>query len=425
MAVYELTSISRKVAFRNELRERAITAAEAFLAGDNVTKERFSEIQKRYQVRLSNEVIRIYNSDDVPVFIYDTARYWSNQLINKVRQRKEYFFEVGDRECCGIYYHDNQGDYVIISSAIDIGSNHRLGSLGLVLFIVFLFTLAIIYFSGQLFARNALRPILEVIKQVQGISALNLHLRVNEGNRKDEISELAVTFNNLLVRLENSFEMQQSFVSNASHELRTPITSLIGEIEVMLNRPRSIAEYEESLERLLEQSERLKEITNSLLDLAYAGSEIIQKEDVRIDELIWELKKHFDDKFKHPVIDVQMNNLPVEPELLVIKGNKQLLFIALGNILSNAIKFSDGKKVTCVLNFRNNNLFIQVRDKGIGIDKSALNNIFQPFFRADNARGFSGQGIGLSLSEKIIRLHNGEISIESVINKGTTFTIFF
>lgn len=425
ITVFEFSSISSRAAFRTELKDRAITAAEVFLAGDNLTKSRFSQIQKRYEVKLPQEIIRVYNKFNQPEFIIDTSSHWPAANINKVRLKKELFFKVGQRECCGIYYHDNQGDYVIISSAIDSGSAERLNSLQLVLALTFFIALAIVYYLGQWFALNAFRPILGVISQVKGITASNLHLRVDEGRRQDEISQLALTFNDLLSRLENSFEMQKSFVSNASHELRTPITSFIGEIEVTLNRPRSTTEYQETLTRLLFQAERLNEITNSLFDLAYTGSEIDQKEEVRIDELLWDLKKHFEQKLNLNLIEVQMKNLPEEQSSLIIQGSRQLLFIALGNILSNALKFSNTEKVTCALTFRANKIIVQIQDRGIGIDKAVLAQIFQPFFRAENARAFTGQGIGLSLSEKIIHLHHGEISIESQVNKGTVFTIAF
>ncbi len=425
VTVYELTAVSRNLAFRNQLKERSITAAEVFLAGDNFTKERFGEIQKKYQVKLPQEVIRVYDKTNKPVFIADTAQFWASDFIGEVRRHKQLYFNIADRQCFGIYYHDNQGDYVIISSAIDTGTYQRLGSLQLVLFITLIITLTMVYFTGQWFALNALRPILGVMKQVQGITASNLHMRVDEGNGEDEISELAVTFNNLLSRLETSFDMQKSFVSNASHELRTPITAFIGELEVTLNRSRSSLEYQEVLKRLLSQAERLNEITNSLLDLAYAGSKVDAREDVRLDELIWDLKKHYNDKFGMQVIEVQMKNLPEEQELLIIPGNRQLLFIAIGNILSNAIKFSKGQKVVCSLIFKNKKMTITIQDKGIGIEKTALNQIFQPFFRAENARIFSGQGIGLSLSENIVNLHHGKITIDSELKKGTIFTIIF
>lgn len=425
VTVYELTAVSRNLAFKNQLKERAITAAEVFLAGDNFTKERFSEIQKKYQIKLPQEVIRAYDKSDRPVFITDTASFWAPHFIDDVRRHKQLYFNANDRQCFGIYYHDNQGDYVIISSAIDVGTYERLGSLELVLFITLVVTLTIVYFTGQWFALNALRPILGVMKQVQGITASNLHMRVDEGNGEDEIAELAVTFNNLLSRLETSFDMQKSFVSNASHELRTPITAFIGELEVTLNRSRSPDEYQEVLKRLLSQAERLNEITNSLLDLAYAGSKTDSTEDVRLDELIWDLKTHYDAKSGVPVIDVQMKSLPEEQAHLIIPGNRQLLFIAIGNILSNAIKFSKGQKVICSLIFKNQRLMIMIQDKGIGIEKTVLKQIFQPFFRAENARTFGGQGIGLSLSEKIINLHHGKITIETELNKGTVFTIVF
>lgn len=425
VTVFELSSISSRASFRTELKDRAITAAEVFLAGDNLTKSRFSQIQKKYEVKLPQEIIRIYNKFNRPEFITDSAAYWPPAIINKVRMNKELFFEIGNRECCGIYYHDNQGDYVIISSAINAESINQLNSLQLLMALAFFIALAIVYYLGQWFALIALKPILGVIKQVQGITASNLHLRVDEGHGQDELSQLAVTFNNLLSRLETSFDMQKSFVANASHELRTPITSFIGEIEVTLIKQRQISEYEETLQRLLTQAERLNDITNSLFDLSYTGSEIGQKEEVRIDELLWDLKKHFDEKLNTNQIDIQMRNLPQEQSFLVIPGSRQLLFIALGNIISNALKFSASERVTCSLDFRTTQMVIQIKDKGIGIDKTMRSQIFQPFFRAENARIFQGQGIGLALSERIINLHQGEISFESELNKGTIFTIAF
>jgi len=425
VAVYELTAISRKVAFRNQLKDRAVKAAEVFLASDNTTQARFAEIRREYLDKLPFEIIRAYDVNNKPVFIEDVPKYWNTGFVRQVRKNKELYFKIGNRECLGIDYHDNQGDYVVISSAIDTGSLQRLNSLKLVLVIVFGLSLAIVYFSGRWFARNALAPISGVIRQVQGISASNLHLRVDEGNKKDEISELAVTFNNLLGRLENSFEMQKSFVANASHELRTPITALIGEIEVTLNRERTPDDYRTSLGALLEQSEKLKAISDSMLDLAYAGTHFEDVEEIRVDELIWELKKHFDDKHKVPIVDVDMGELPEEPAGLVIRGNKNLLFIALSNILSNAIKFSNGNRITCILESRTSHLTIHVKDRGIGIEEAAIGRIFEPFFRAQNARTFGGQGIGLSLSEKIVQLHNGKITIVSELQKGTTFSVRF
>lgn len=425
VTVFELSSISSRASFRNELKDRAITAAEVFLAGDNLTKSRFSQIQKRYEVKLPQEIIRIYNKYNHPEFISDSAAYWPSAIINQVRRNKELFFEIGNRECCGIYYHDNQGDYVIISSAINTESINQLNSLELLMALTFFIALGIVYYLGQWFALIALKPILGVIKQVQGITASNLHMRVDEGHGQDELSQLALTFNHLLSRLETSFDMQKSFVSNASHELRTPITSFIGEIEVTLIKQRQISEYEETLQRLLTQAERLNDITNSLFELSYTGSEIGQKEEVRIDELLWDLKKHFDEKLHPNQIDVQMRNLPEDQSFLIIPGSKQLLFIAVGNIISNALKFSTSEKVTCSLDFRTTKMLIQIEDSGIGIDKAVSRQIYQPFFRAENARIFQGQGIGLALSEKIILLHQGQISFESELNKGTIFTIVF
>jgi signal transduction histidine kinase len=290
---------------------------------------------------------------------------------------------------------------------------------------IFIISLVGVYFLGWIFARNALSPISNLIKQVSKMGASNLHLRVREGKRKDEIGELARTFNNLISRLEESFEIQKAFVSGASHEFRTPITSLIGEIEVGLSKPRDNQAYIEILEKILEQAEKLNEITASLLNLTRTGNEFSNKEPVRLDQLIYDAIESLPPKWKPERIELSMNNLPDDPSELIVLANKNLLVMALGNILSNALKFSHGNKVNCTLFQNESKSCISIEDKGMGIREEDLNKIFQPFYRGQNAQGLEGTGIGLSLSEKIIKMYKGNIWVQSKIDLGTRFEISF
>ena len=416
---------NRKIDFYSRLNDRALTTAELFLAQDNLTKEKFKEVQKKYPQQLPHEIVGIYNEKDQSVFIPNTKKYWSTQIINQVRSSGHLSYQSGKKQVVGIYYIDNSGNFVVLASAIDDYGLSKINQLLWILGALFISTLIVVFFLSRLFAQIALRPISRVILEVKSISASNLNQRVGEGNGKDEISELAIHFNNLLEHLEKAFEMQRSFVSNASHELRTPITSIIGEIEVTLSKEREVMDYQKSLHSIFSEAERLKDITDSLLDLAQANFDISQvsNSNLRIDDLLWELRDDWKNKLDHFQLELQFNGLPTDESQLVIRGNKPLLSIAINNVLNNAFKFSNNKKVICRLEHKEKEIYIYIEDQGIGISEKSMQHIFQPFFRAENAREFSGYGIGLSFTEKIISLHRGKIFVDSKLYNGTTFLI--
>ncbi len=416
-------SIYRKLNFSNQLKQRAIIAAEAFLSKDNVTKEKFQEIQNKYQKAIPRELIALYDPKNKPVFIEKQGILYASAIIDEIRLRKELAFIKGDRECFGIYYHDNQGDFVIISSAVDLQGRKLVRFSLLIMGSALLLSLSGVYFLGLIFAKNALSPISNVIQQVSKMEANNLNARVEEGRRKDEIGLLAKTFNNLLSRLEKTFEMQKTFVSGASHEFRTPITSMIGELEVGLSKPREPKDYIIILENLLIQAEKLNEITESLLNLTRTGNEFFSKDPVRLDQLIFDTIDNLPKNLSANRIEIEFRDLPLDYSDLIIYANKSLLMVALGNILSNALKFSKDRKVFCCLYYKDQHNFIEVKDQGIGMELEEMNHIFQPFFRGKNARGFQGTGIGLSLTEKIIKMYQGDLLVESTLGLGTQFKI--
>jgi signal transduction histidine kinase len=266
-----------------------------------------------------------------------------------------------------------------------------------------------------------LKPINEIIDRVNKITDSNLNLRLSEGTGKDELAELAITFNNMLERLENAFELQQSFVASASHELRTPLTSIIGSIEVLLSRQRNTDEYKIVLQTVLEDAERLHKLSDGLLNIAQASSDInnIKMEYIRIDELLEESKNALQNQISESNMDLYFENMPANSEDLLIKGNKNLLMIAFENLLENANKFSENRNIKIILINSPESITVTISDSGIGIPEKDRKNIFQTFYRAENARSFSGSGVGLSLCQKIILLHNGTLSIQSELGKGT------
>jgi signal transduction histidine kinase len=314
---------------------------------------------------------------------------------------------------------------VVIASAIDKYGLSKLNYLKWIIIIGFFTSIGLTVFLGRKFSNRALKPMSDVVKQVDKITIASLNTRVNVGNGTDEIAQLAITFNQMLERLESAFEMQRSFVSNASHELRTPLTSITGHIEVSLMKPRTQPEYEAILESVLVDIKNLNALSNGLLDLAKASSDIsaIAIRTLRIDEILWETRAELLKRNKDYNISILFNE-QIEDELeLTVQGNDHLLKIAMINVMENACKYSADKSVTIVLSVVGKYVAAEFTDRGIGIDPAEIGQIFQPFFRASNGKNIAGNGLGLSLADKIIALHHGTISIVSELNKGTNVTI--
>jgi len=413
--------------FYSRLMDRAKIAAQVYLEADEISADSLSRVQQRSLKELPGEVTRFYNDKNTASFIKDRQQYWDSSVINLVRKRKQIEFTEGDRQTVGIYYNDNQGNFVILVSAMDVQGHKRIDDLVEIMLIMFIGVITALFFIGRWFAKKSLEPIDDIVDQMQQVRASNLSVRINEGNGKDEISKLAQNFNRLLKHLDNAFEVQQTFVTNASHELKTPVTSIIGEIEVSLNKARTPEEYQQTLKSVLNDAEGLNETITSLMELAQVDMSYTQAvtSPVAIDELIWEIADQWTNKFGKGAFAVSVQHLPDDPEKLLIPANKALLSIALNNIISNAYKYSNNRRVQCDLFADNSRISITITDTGIGIPADEMEKIFKSFYRGANVKDFNGSGIGLYITTKIISLYNGIISVKSDPGKGAAITINF
>lgn len=310
-------------------------------------------------------------------------------------------------------------------SAENYFATHHLSFLRNILFggiflIVLITILLSIYFS-----RHVFDPIKQIMHKVRQISTENIHLRLEEQDNNNEISALTATFNDLLNRIETAFETQKNFISNASHELSTPLTAIIGEADVALIKERKVEDYQAVLQNILLQAERLDQITKSLLFLAqtgYKGKKIIF-EIVRMDEVLWEVKTLIDRMNPQNQITLDLNLLPEDHKKLKVNGNRQLLQLALANIFTNACKYSHNKPVIVYIASSNDQVIIVIKDQGVGIPEAEMPFIYDPFFRASNTKLFEGYGIGLPLARNIVKLHEGTLTVSSEVNIGTTVQI--
>lgn len=289
----------------------------------------------------------------------------------------------------------------------------------LILMGIEIFIILIFIPKGAKSIRKILKPIDVMNETVKNITINHLDTRLNIGGTQNELKDLSITFNNMLDRIQRSFESENQFVSDASHELRTPIAVLQGYIK-MLDRWGKNDEkvLEESIEAIKSETENMKLLVEKLLFLARGdkNTQQVNKETFKLNELIEEVYKETKMIDNKHVIRLESN------ENLDIFADKHLLKEALRVFIDNSIKYTpDGGSVT-ISSFLNNGLAnISIRDTGIGISQEDLPKVFDRFYRADKARTREngGTGLGLSIAKWIIMKHQGEITVESTLNEGT------
>ena len=263
------------------------------------------------------------------------------------------------------------------------------------------------------------------MSEVDAIGVSNLDVRVTEGNGKDELARLSQTFNKMLERLEVAFKTQKNFIANASHELRTPLTVITGQLDVIMMRKRNNEDYRKTISSVLEDIKNLNHISNRLLLLAQTSSEFSEADfsAMRIDDILWQARKEILKRHENYKVHLNFSEIFDDELKLTINGNELLIKTALGNLIDNGCKYSGNHTSEILIDHENNHVIMHFSDNGIGIPEDEINMIFQPFYRAKNAIGIRGHGIGLSLADKIIGLHNGNIKVRSEVSKGTEFTL--
>lgn len=427
LAIYYFSADFRKNDFNTRLEEKALTTAKLLLEVKEVDSLLLKIIDKNTINVLEDEKIVIYNQANKQIYKSSDKITENTEaaILNQVRTQKKIRYVKNNNEHVGVIFSFEDKDYVIIASAYDKYGFMELKNLKIILIIGLFSSFLLTFLAGLFYSGRAMKPILGVIKQVTKISALHLDSRVDEGNGKDEIARLAITFNNMLSRLEQAFENQRQFVSSVSHELRTPLTSLTGQLEVTLMKERETTEYETLLKSMLEDIKTLNSLSNGLLELAHSNIDIpaFQSKSVRIDEILFSAQSDLLKIHGDYIINIDFDEMPDEEQKLMVRANENLLKIAFVNMMENACKFSSRKRSDINIGFDEKYLIIKFVDTGIGIPEDEINKIFEPFYRASNSAKRKGHGIGLSLVKRIIEMHNGIINIRSQVDIGTQITI--
>ncbi len=426
--IYYREEQKRQETFRGRLSKRAITTARLLFDVKGFSPELLRIMDKTSVNRLDGEEVYIFNTKNQLVFsnAETVPKDFDEVLLDKIKMENMVEFRINDRENLGLLFDGKYDNFIVIESGIDVDGESNLKSLRQTLLISFLLIILVVIVSGMFFAGQALQPIKAINHQIDQITAQNLRKRVDGGKSKDEIAELAHNFNQMLNRLELGFEQQRSFVSHASHELRTPLAAIKSEVQLGLEEKLSLPEYEKILQNILEDTDKLILLSNSLLQMARPidNFNLSRIENIRIEELILLVQNELKGSYPEALIRTNFVNIPPDEHFTIIKGNESLLKNAFLNLLDNAIKYSHRQPVDVLIDFNEKDCIVQVVDKGIGIPADDVSNIFEPFYRGENAIDLQGFGVGLSICHKIIELHKGRIMVESQAMQGSTFTVF-
>lgn len=277
---------------------------------------------------------------------------------------------------------------------------------------------------GRTVCRRALLPVRHMAASARAMNADDLCRRLPTVDTKDELEDFNRAFNNLLDRLQESFQRQQRFTGDASHQLRTPLTAILGQIEVALRRPRPAAEYEQVLTTVQQQAEHLRHIVESLLFLARADAESRQPVRERIDLTAW-LPAHLRSWADHPrACDLHEQSAGLDSAW--VAAQPVLLGELVNVLLDNACKYSPpGTPITVRLHHNGKEVTLSVQDQGNGIPDDDQRHIFTPFFRSSEARrrGIEGLGLGLAVAKRLADVCDGELSVTSRVGRGSCFSL--
>ena len=286
--------------------------------------------------------------------------------------------------------------------------------------------------GGYWLAERATHPVQTITRTAQEINTTDLHRSLNLSQR-DEMGELATTFDRMLDRLEGVFERQRQFTADASHELRTPLSIVKTEAERVLQRPHTSQEYIQALSIISQENQHMTRLVGDLLILARAdqGQTVLKRERVDLSEIVVDAAEDLSTLAEQKAIEIHLSGL----DELVVSGDRLYLTQLCINLLENAIKYSSGigKQIEVKLGREPHSARLQVIDEGPGIDAEHLPHLFERFYRVDQSRthtlpttsvsGPSGSGLGLSIARWIVDEHGGSIQVRSSPGQGSVFEV--
>jgi two-component system, OmpR family, sensor histidine kinase ArlS len=408
---------NRENTFYQLLHQEGITKANLFFNSD-IPAETLQEIYLSNRETIYEVEVAIYDASfDLQYHDAVEIDYVKEDepMLQAIRFNKWMSFYEGNWQVVGFVFENAGQEYLVTAAAFDEYGFNKLKVLRNVLVISGLIATLLLFVLGRFFSALVLSPIRQITARARKISAKNLDMRLEVGKSQDELNELSETFNHMLSRLEDSFEAQKNIVSHIAHELRTPLSALISELELAGNRAEDKAALLQAIHTGRSDAQRMNKLISNLLDLAKADMDqaMVQFKILRLDELVLGavgrvLQSHPD--YLCPILMDEDSEDSTPPK---VRGNEYLLQVALMNLIENACKYSPNKTAKISIHKTGHAWKIIIKNEGIGIAEGDIQQLSRPFFRGKSSAQSVGYGIGLALVEKILRLHQTKAEITS------------
>lgn len=408
------------------MEENAVIVGDHIVNQKEENKELYIQVKRKYLKQLSegtDHLIRVVKGSDslrfkpdlpMPMRFYQEA---IQQGKARYMHNKTAFVAVFFKD------HRHHDNLIVVSEGIDDYGHDEQRQLDRTLATGGLLAILLIIGMSFYFADRLLKPIKDINSDLGKVDISNLDHRLSSkfSNAKDELGVLIANLNSMLNRLDISVQSQQSFIGNASHSLKTPLTIIGGEAELARNLLDKRHEAYYSLETIAKYADKMELIINNLLQLSRMGfkGEVDNTVSIRVDELLYEIYKAEKSIHKDFRLSFDLTQIPEDSDELTVFANPDLFYIAFSNIISNAYKYGNGEQVQVAISCDAKNITIKIFDKGIGIPQKDQPHIFTSFYRASNVGDIYGNGLGLVLAKNILDLHGAELSLYSAEGKGT------
>ncbi|HCM35295.1 HAMP domain-containing sensor histidine kinase [Chryseobacterium sp.] len=417
---------STKIFYFEKLRNTALISAIYYLEKDELPKNRHAQVKQEYNHLIQNNRVAVYNQNNQVTFGQNLNDKNIKPIhLQAARNNKGTQFMSGNEFYYGIFYPDNQGDFVVFVKSPNDSFQSQIWRLAIIMVSVLIIGLLAIYFLSRYLSKVVYKPISNVVERINKVDYNNISTAITSTNTNDEIEDLIKSYNKLLGRISENVLLQQNFINYVSHEFKTPLASISGNLEVFAQRDRTPEEYKKVAKESLENVFEIENILNNLLLMSGMTKLEASHKQVRVDELIWKIYEKLEPKAKEKQSTLKVELQVTKPALLEFPGNETLLYLALYNIVENAIKYSQDHPIVINLSEKDSKLNIEVKDQGKGIHSDDLSKITETFYRGQNVENVKGSGIGLSLSQSIFDHHHILMKITSSVNVGTSVVLEF
>lgn len=429
LLIYFYSFANRREYIDARLTNMAITTGRFLSRAETFNSPLIQKIDSLTAIAFTHKTVQVYDQLNKKIYSFndddEDALSVADSKLNDVRHRKKIYTLIKKRDVVFYHYTNDGFNLLIVAAGYDEFGRHYLNRLLFILVMSFLAGTILAIIIGYFFSARLLRPLGRIAFEVNEISAHSLTRRMKLGTSRDEWYYLSDTLNKLLDRLQESFELQRRFIANASHELSTPLTSISSQLEVTLQKERSTDEYQKVMQSIYHDIQHMGRLTHTLLELAKTSASKggIEIKPVRIDEIILQMPSETAKVDRAYSVILEFGELPEEEEKLIVFGNEELLFTAIRNVVLNACKYSKNQQAIILLRTDEKNITVSIKNTGSGIPPHEYENIFQPFYRIGENRTTGGFGLGLSLAKRIVKLHNGDITVYSKQGEETIFNI--